>query len=282
MPTLYVCATPIGNLSDVSPNLLETLRTVDLIAAEDTRRIQKILNKFSIKTRTQSFHKFNARQKISAMIAFLKGGKNIALVTDGGTPGIADPGAELVAASRREKIKVKVVAGPCAAVAALSISGSNADRFCFEGFLPAKEAALRQRLQRLRFEDRPIVLYEAPHRLLKTLRAIQAVFGKVWVFVARELTKTFEESIFGTAEEVLAHFATHLPRGEFVIVIDAVVRREKEFSPSSIAGGKELCDLAALIAEMQKQNLSKKQISKIVARGFSLSAKEVYKRLLEC
>ncbi|MFA4858314.1 MAG: 16S rRNA (cytidine(1402)-2'-O)-methyltransferase, partial [Candidatus Margulisiibacteriota bacterium] len=215
MTTLYICATPIGNLSDVSPNLLETLRSVDLIAAEDTRRIQKILNKFSIKNRTLSYHKFNVRQKTASIIAFLNEGKNVALVTDGGTPGIADPGSELVAAARREKIKVVAVAGPCAAVAALSISGLNADRFCFEGFLPAKEAAMRQRLQSLTREDRPIVLYEAPHRLLKTLRAIQSIFGDAQIFVARELTKKFEESMFGTAENILAHFTKHAPRGEF-------------------------------------------------------------------
>lgn len=271
MGKLFVCATPIGNLSDASPRLLETLGEVDLIVAEDTRQIQKLLNKFSIKTQAISYHKFSVKQKTGYILDLLTQGKNVALVSDSGTPAISDPGSELVEQALAKNIKVVPIPGPCAAVAALSVSGFNADKFCFEGFLPSKTKARRTRLKELSSEPRNIVFYEAPHRILKTLGDILLNFGDRQIAVVREITKKFEEIKRGKVSEVIQYFKNTAPRGEFVVVAEGGVRGE---------GVKTALDAEKLIDELKKLKLAKKDIAKVVAKTLGLSKNEIYKRLI--
>ncbi|MBU0686707.1 MAG: 16S rRNA (cytidine(1402)-2'-O)-methyltransferase [Candidatus Margulisbacteria bacterium] len=274
MGTLFVCATPIGNLSDASPRLLETLAAVDLIVSEDTRQIQKLLNKFSIKAHAISYHKFNIQQKTAFILDVLKQGKKVALVSDSGTPVISDPGYELVNQALSKKIKVEPIPGPCAATAALSVSGMPADKFVFEGFLPKKPTERRSRLKTLSIEERTIVFYEAPHRILKALGDILLNFGDREVSVIREITKKFEEIIKGKLSKVIHHFKEAEPRGEFVVVVKGLETRDKR--PET----KKEIEEDALIEELIKTDLSKKDISKIVAKVFDVSKNDVYKKLI--
>jgi 16S rRNA (cytidine1402-2'-O)-methyltransferase len=216
--TLFVVATPIGNLQDITLRALDTLRTADLIACEDTRQTAKLLARHQIRKPLVSLHDHNERQRTPQLLERLKAGESVALVCDGGTPLISDPGWWLVRQTLDAGIPVQHLPGPCAAIAALVLSGLPTDRFVFEGFLPAKPGARRKRLEMLRNEPRTVVLYESPHRLLKTLREIRDVLGDVEATCARELTKQFEEVRRGRASELLAHFDHHPPRGEFVVV----------------------------------------------------------------
>ncbi|MBI4587546.1 MAG: 16S rRNA (cytidine(1402)-2'-O)-methyltransferase [Candidatus Rokubacteria bacterium] len=217
--TLYVVATPIGNLEDMGLRALRALREVDLIACEDTRRTRTLLARFAITTRVTSYFEHNKLQKGRHLLGLLAEGKSIALVTDAGTPGISDPGFLLVKEARAAGAKVVPIPGPSAVVAALAAAGIPADRFVFEGFLPSKPGRRLSRLKALRDLDMTVVLYESPHRLLKTLEAIVQVFGEVQLVVARELTKQFEEIRSGTPSEHLGHFAGQAVRGEFTLVI---------------------------------------------------------------
>ena len=217
--TLYVVATPIGNLEDLGPRALRTLREVDLIACEDTRRTKILLARFGIATPVTSYFEHNKRQKGRHLLKLLAEGKSIALVTDAGTPGISDPGFLLVKEARAAGAAVVPVPGPSAVAAALSAAGVPADRFVFEGFLPAKPGRRLNRLKALREIEMTVVLYESPHRLLRTLEAIGQVFGDVELVVARELTKQFEEILTGRAAELIRHFGGRTVRGEFTLVI---------------------------------------------------------------
>ncbi|MBI4322768.1 MAG: 16S rRNA (cytidine(1402)-2'-O)-methyltransferase [Candidatus Omnitrophica bacterium] len=224
MGTLYLVATPVGNLRDVTLRALETLKAVDAIACEDTRQTAKLLHRYQIRKPMTSLHEHNERSRTPGLLARLQAGESIALVCDGGTPLISDPGWWLAHRAIEEQIPVSWIPGPTALVGALVLSGLPMERFVFEGFLPTKSGQRRKRLEALKDEERTIILYESPHRLLKTLRDIHDVLGDVSMACARELTKTFEEARRGTAGELLSHFEQHPPRGEFAIV----------FSPQSI------------------------------------------------
>ncbi|MGD0152908.1 MAG: 16S rRNA (cytidine(1402)-2'-O)-methyltransferase [Thermacetogeniaceae bacterium] len=249
MGELYLCATPLGNLGDVTLRALEVLKQVDLIAAEDTRHTRKLLNHYDIHTPTTSYFEHNRQAKAPLLLAELANDKQIALVTDAGTPGIADPGYQLVQEALQQGHRVTVIPGPSAAIAALVVSGIRPHPFYFEGFLPRKTGERRALLQELAEEARTGVFYEAPHRLQKTLQDFCAVWGgDRQVAVARELTKHFEEVARGTFTEVTAHFMAKPPLGELTIVTagrDEAGRRsparhvETERLAGGIAGGDE-------------------------------------------
>jgi len=215
---LYIVGTPIGNLHDITLRALETLKSVDVIACEDTRQTGKLLARYEIRQPMITLHDHNERQQTPRLIEQLRVGKAIALVSDGGTPLISDPGWHLVRQALTENLKVEWIPGPTALIGALVVSGLPTDRFVFEGFLPPKSAARRRRLERLKDEPRTVVLYESPHRLLKTLADIRDVLGDVPLACARELTKMFEEIRRGPVSELLAQFEHHAPKGECVLV----------------------------------------------------------------
>jgi 16S rRNA (cytidine1402-2'-O)-methyltransferase len=216
--TLYIVATPVGNLQDVTLRALETLRRVDTIACEDSRQTGKLLQAHGIRKPLLALHDHNERQRAPGLLEELRQGRSIALVSDGGTPLISDPGWRLVHDAIGAGLPVTWIPGATALIGALALSGLPTERFVFEGFLPPKSASRRKRLEAFRGEDRTIVLYESPHRLLKTLADIRDVLGDVPTACARELTKMFEEVRRGRVSEVLAHFERHAPRGECVIV----------------------------------------------------------------
>lgn len=217
--TLWIVGTPVGNLNDLSARGAETLKGVDIIACEDTRQTGKLLAHYGIRTPMVSLHDHNERQRTPQLIEQLKSGKSVALVSDGGTPLISDPGWWLVHRAIEEQVPVSWIPGATALIGALVLSGLPTDRFVFEGFLPAKSGQRRKRLEALKDEPRTVVLYESPHRLLKTLRDIHDVLGDVQVSCARELTKMFEEVRRGPVNELIAHFEQRAPKGEFVVVI---------------------------------------------------------------
>lgn len=216
---LYVVATPIGNLKDITVRAIETLKAVDLIACEDTRQTGKLLARYEIRRPLTGLHDHNERARTPGLIERLRAGESIALVSDSGTPIISDPGWWLVRQALDAGIPVQHLPGPCAATTALVLSGLPIDRFVFEGFLPAKPGARRKRLETLREETRTVVLYESPHRLRRLLDELLELVGDVPVSASRELTKRFEETRRGRVSELQAHFAQHPPRGEFVVVL---------------------------------------------------------------
>ena len=217
--TLFIVATPIGNLGDITLRALETLKRVDVIACEDTRQTSKLLTHYDIRKPLISLHDHNERQRAPELIERLHSGQSVALVSDGGTPLVNDPGWWLVHCALAAALPVEWLPGAAAFVGALVLSGLAVDRFIFEGFLPQKPGARRQRLEGLKRESRTAMFYESPHRLLKTLRDIRDVLGDLPMCCARELTKKFEEVRRGSAAELITHFEQHAPRGEFVIVI---------------------------------------------------------------
>lgn len=222
---LYIVSTPIGNLKDISLRALETLKGVDLIAAEDTRHTRKLLSHYDIHTPLTSYFEHNKVAKGPYLIRLLNEGKDIALVSDSGTPGVSDPGFSIIRLALKNNISLTTVPGPCALIAALVLSGKPSNRFAFEGFLPPKQSARRKRLKGLLSDtlkgtrERTIIIYESPHRLVRTLRDIEGVFGEREIVVARELTKKFEELKQGQAGELVRHFSSNKPRGEFIIII---------------------------------------------------------------
>lgn len=231
---LYVVATPIGNLEDITLRALRVLKEADLIACEDTRHTRLLLQRHGIGTPTTSYFEHNKLAKGPHLVALLRGGKSIALVTDAGTPGISDPGFHLVRLAQEAGAPVVPVPGPSALMAALSASGVPADRFVFEGFLPIKAGRRVNRLKDLRAMGRTVVLYESPHRIGKTLEAIHDVWGDVEVILARELTKQHEEILRSRVSELLTHGAVKVPRGEFVVLIPArsgAERKEADRGP---------------------------------------------------
>ena len=220
--TLYVVATPIGNLADLTPRAREVLASVALIAAEDTRHTRQLLSSCGIATALTSLHEHNEAQKSVELVARLAGGESIALVSDAGTPLVSDPGFDLVAAARRARIAVVAIPGACAAIAALSVAGLPSDRFVFEGFLPAKTAARSERLEQLAREQRTLIFYEAPHRLADVLRDMTRIFGAERnASISRELTKRFETTYSGTLAQLSEAAArdSDMSRGEIVIVV---------------------------------------------------------------
>jgi 16S rRNA (cytidine1402-2'-O)-methyltransferase len=271
---LYVVATPIGNLGDLSARARDILQTCSLIAAEDTRHTGTLLKHFGIQTPQLSLHDHNERQRAPELIRRLREGAQIALVSDAGTPGISDPGFELVRAVAAEGFEIIAVPGPCAAIAALSIGGLPTERFCFEGFLPARGAARRKRLQSLEPELRTLVLYEAPHRLREMLEDCAEVFGgERQATVAREITKLHESTYRGSLRELLTRATTDADfgRGEIVLVLAGAPQQE----PAALEGGLDRV-LKILLAE-----LPLKQAARLAAQITESRDNEAYKRALQ-
>jgi len=218
--TLYLVATPIGNLSDISARAVSTLQSVDFIAAEDTRITRRLLEHLNIKKPLVSYYKFNSRGSGEKILSRLLDGDNCALVTDAGTPGISDPGEDLVCLCIDNNIPMVIIPGPCAAISALALSGLSTARFTFEGFLPAEKKRRLSHLKELINETRTMVFYEAPHKLIRTLSDMINVLGDRRVSVSREMTKIYEETLRMTISEAIVFFESKLPRGEFVIVVE--------------------------------------------------------------
>lgn len=236
--TLYVVATPIGNLQDITFRALEVLKQVDRIIAEDTRRTGSLLKHFNISKSLLSLHEYNEKKQTQNILSYLQQGEHLALVSDAGTPLISDPGFPLIRSAKAEGIKVIPIPGACAAVTALSVSGLSTDKFIFEGFLPAKTAARRERLQWLKTESRTMIFYEAPHRLLATLEDMQFIFGeKREATVARELTKIYESILTTKLSELLQYFNSHSEEqcGELVIIVSGQEIAVQEHSALAIS-----------------------------------------------
>ncbi len=276
--TLYLCATPIGNLDDITFRVLETLKNVDVIAAEDTRNSIKLLNRFEIKTPMTSYHEFNKYDKGRQLIEQLLSGKNIAVITDAGMPGISDPGEEMVKMAYEAGVPVTVLPGACACVTALTLSGLTTRRFCFEAFLPTDKKERKDVLAELADETRTIVLYEAPHRLVKTLAELMEVLGNRRLTICRELTKKHEEAFRTTFSDALAFYETNEPKGECVLVIEGADREElRRAEQESFA---EL-SLEEHMERYLSRGMSKKDAMKAVAADRGVSKREIYAMLLE-
>ena len=270
---LYLVATPIGNLEDITFRALRILKEVDLVAAEDTRHSRKLFNHFDITTPLTSYFEHNEAQKGEHLLAQLKAGKSVALISDAGTPAISDPGFLLVRRCRDEGIAVLAVPGPSAAIAALAVSGLPTERFAFEGFLPARSKARREALQMLRTEPRTTIFYEAPHRLLATLREIVLEMGaQREVAVARELTKLHEELFRGTAAAAVDHFSAGRVRGEIVLLVAPAAAGAAEPAPGDT--------VEAALQALRDEGLPLRQAVKQVAKKFGLPGDEVYRRAL--
>lgn len=274
---LYLCATPIGNLGDMTPRVVETLRSVDLIAAEDTRNSIKLLNHFEIKTSMTSYHEYNKIEKADYLVEQLLQGKNVALITDAGTPAISDPGEVLVQKCRQSNITVTSLPGACACITALTLSGLDTRRFCFEGFLPADKKEKAEVLQELREEPRTIILYEAPHRLTKTLKELYDSVGNRKMTLCRELTKKFETILPTTLEDALAYYETEEPRGEYVIVLEGKSRQEKKEEEKE---SWQAMPIEEHMAYYEKEGMDKKSAMKQVAKDRGITKREIYQYLL--
>jgi 16S rRNA (cytidine1402-2'-O)-methyltransferase len=273
--TLYLVGTPIGNLEDITARALRVLREVAVIAAEDTRQSLKLLRHFEIQTPLVSYHEHNQRTAGPALVERLQAGDSVAVVTDAGMPAISDPGEDLVRLALASGIPVVPVPGPTAFVSALVVSGLATDRFAFDGFLPTKKKEREAALARLKAEERTVLLYEAPHRLLETLADLDRVLGARPMAAARELTKLHEEVVRGTPAELIAHFEAKAPRGEFVLVISGAPPVEPESESWTPERLKEAVD--ELVGTGLHPNVAMKQ----VAERFGLSKRDVYQRLLE-
>jgi len=271
--TLYLVGTPIGNLEDMTFRAIRLLKSADLIAAEDTRHTGKLLQYFQITTPQISYHDHNSQQRIPQLIAKLHSGEAIALVTDAGMPGISDPGYELVCACIANQITVVPVPGPSAVIAAVAAAGLPCDRFVFEGFLPVKGKVRQGRIDALKTEPRTVVLYESPHRIVKTLTDLHAALGPDRsVTLARELTKRYEEFWRGTLNEALEHYATTAPKGEFTVAIAPAPETQATLSEADI-----ITELKDLIA----QGLSRSEASRAIAQRTDRSKRDIYQISLE-
>ncbi|PIQ89077.1 MAG: 16S rRNA (cytidine(1402)-2'-O)-methyltransferase [Candidatus Omnitrophica bacterium CG11_big_fil_rev_8_21_14_0_20_42_13] len=215
---LYIVSTPIGNLKDITLRALETLKSVDLIACEDTRHTRILTNHYQVQTPLTSYYEHNKLSKGPYLLRLLKEGKDIALVSDAGTPGISDPGYCIIKLAKDNGVPITAVPGPCALINALVLSNSAAGKFIFEGFLPPKQQARLKKLNSLKGEERTIIFYESPHRIIRSLEDIFEVFGDIKLAYVREATKKFEETKEGTVSFLLEHFKKHPPRGEFVLI----------------------------------------------------------------
>ena len=225
---LYLVATPIGNLEDITLRALRVLKEVDVIFAEDTRYTGQLLYHYQIKKPLQSYHDHNERRQTQTLLQLLEEGRNVALVTDSGTPGISDPGFKAVRAYLEHGGQPEMVPGPCALVSALSGSGLATNAFYFGGFLPNKSGAREKKLRELADRPETLIFYESPYRIVKTLEAVKRIYGERRVILARELTKKFEEFLRGTADELLAHFKSRAPKGEFVVLVEGQVAPKRK------------------------------------------------------
>lgn len=274
---LYLCATPIGNLEDITLRVLRTLKEVNLIAAEDTRNSIKLLNHFEIKTPMTSYHEYNKIEKACQLVERLREGQNIALITDAGTPGISDPGEELVRICYEAGIQVTSLPGPAACITALTMSGLATRRFAFEAFLPRDKKERAAILESLKDETRTMILYEAPHHLKKTLEELFGVLGDRRISLCRELTKRYEDVFATTLSEALSYYQENEPRGEFVLVLEGKSRQavleEARLSWTSLT-------LEEHMAYYEAQGIDRKEAMKLVAKDRGISRREVYGGLL--
>lgn len=274
---LYLCATPIGNLEDITFRVIRTLKEADVIAAEDTRNSIKLLNHFEIKTPLTSYHEFNKYDKAKVLVNRMLEGENVALITDAGTPGISDPGEELVKQCYEAGIEVTSLPGAAACITALTLSGLSTRRFAFEAFLPNDKKEKAAILEELKTETRTIIIYEAPHRLKKTIDELYAALGNRRMTAVKELTKLHENVFLTNFEEALAYYEENDPRGEFVLVIEGKkieeIRKEKE------ASYKEM-DINEHMKLYMDKGMDKKDAMKAVAVDRGMPKREVYKMLL--
>lgn len=275
---LYLCATPIGNLEDMTFRAVRVLREVDLIAAEDTRNSIKLLNHFEIKTPMTSYHEYNKIEKAHYLIARMQEGKNVALITDAGTPGISDPGEDLVRLAYEAGIEVTSLPGACACITALTLSGLPTRRFCFEAFLPADKKERQEILEELKTETRTIILYEAPHRLIKTLKDLLIALGDRRITLCRELTKRHETAFATTLQGALEFYETQEPKGECVIVMEGRSRKQMQEEKQQVWAQMELSEHMQLYLE---QGMDQKEAMKAVAKDRGIGKRDIYRMLLK-
>lgn len=273
---LYLCATPIGNLEDITLRVIRVLKEADLIAAEDTRNSRKLLNHFDIHTPMTSYHEYNKFQKARLLIEKMQQGQEIALITDAGTPGISDPGEELARMAYEAGIEVTSLPGPAACITALTLSGLPSRRFSFEAFLPADKKERSRILEELQQETRTIILYEAPHRLLRTLKELKEALGNRKMTLCRELTKKHETAFHTSIEECIQFYETQEPKGECVLIVEGRSREEIEENK------RKKWETMSIEEHMQlylDQGLEKKEAMKSVAKDRGLSKREIYQYL---
>lgn len=275
---LFLCATPIGNLEDITYRVVRTLKEVDLIGAEDTRNSIKLLNHFDIKTPMTSYHEFNKYDKAKVLVQDMLQGKNIALITDAGTPGISDPGEELVRQCYEAGIEVTSLPGAAACITALTMSGQKTRRFVFEAFLPKDKKEKQQVLESLKNEVRTTIIYEAPHRLVKTLKELEKTIGNRPMTICRELTKKYEEAFQTTISEAIEYYDSKEPKGEYVLVIAGKPMEEIQ------AEKREQWELMTIEEHIQfymNQDMDKKTAMKIVAKDRGVSKRDIYNELIK-
>lgn len=270
--TLWLVGTPIGNLEDISARAARVLGEADVVAAEDTRRTLKLLNHLGIKKPVVSYHEHNRRESGERLLSMLLEGKSVALASDAGMPSVSDPGAELVAAAAAQGIPVTVVPGPCAASSALALSGFDGSRFTFEGFLPREGKPRREALEALRTEPRTLVLYEAPHRLLKTLKDLLAVLGDRDAVICNDITKFHERTDRLKLSEAVALFEAEAPRGEYALAVRGAAPAKKTFEDVTIEEH---------VRGYMEQGLSKMEAVKRAARDRGVKKNEVYSKLID-
>lgn len=275
--TLYLCATPIGNMEDITFRVIRTLKEVDLIAAEDTRHSIKLLNHYEIKTPMTSYHEYNKIEKAKYLVALLSEGNNIALITDAGTPGISDPGEELVRQAYEAGVKVTSLPGPTALITALTLAGLKTRRFCFEAFLPTDKKEKARILEELKNETRTIILYEAPHRLLKTIKELQEVLGDRPLAVIKELTKRYETVWRTCLSEATTVFEAQEPKGEYVLVLEG--RPEDEIAAEKMDQWGTI-SISEHMELYTTKGLDKKEAMRAVAKDRGVSRRDIYQQLI--
>lgn len=274
---LYLCATPIGNLEDITLRVLRTLKEVDLIAAEDTRNSIKLLNHFDIKTPMTSYHEYNKIDKAYVLINKMREGQNIALITDAGTPGISDPGEELAAMCCEAGIEVTSLPGPAACITALTLSGLSTRRFAFEAFLPADKKERKIILEELKNETRTIIIYEAPHRLVRTLEELREALGNRRMTLCRELTKKHETAFHTTIEALITFYTIEKPLGECVLVVEGKSHQEmKEEQQASW----EKITIEDHMKIYEEKGYSRKEAMKLVANDRGVTKRDIYQYLI--
>lgn len=275
---LYLCATPIGNLEDITYRVVRTLNEVDLIGAEDTRNSIKLLNHFDIKTPMTSYHEFNKYDKAKQLVEMMKEGKNIAIITDAGMPGISDPGEEVVRQCFEAGIQVTSLPGPAACITALTMSGQKTRRFCFEAFLPKDKKEKVAVLEELKNETRTIIIYEAPHRLARTLKELRETLGNRQLTLCRELTKKYEEADKTTIDQAIEKYNEKEPRGEYVLVIEG--KSQEEIQEEN----KQKWESMTIEEHMEyyiSQGNDKKSAMKLVAKDRGVSKRDIYNQLIK-
>lgn len=271
--TLYLCATPIGNLGDMTPRAVETLRMVDVIAAEDTRNSIRLLNHFDIHTPMTSYHEYNKVEKAKKLVEQMLAGQNVALITDAGTPAISDPGEVLVKLCQESGVPVTSLPGPAACITALTLSGLPTRRFCFEGFLPSDKKEKREVLEELEQESRTMILYEAPHHLVRTLEELREILGDRDVTLCRELTKKFESVMPTTLDKALEYYKNQEPKGEYVLVLRGRSREDKRREEISAW---DSMSIEEHMAYYEEQGLDSKAAMKQVAKDRGVGKREIY------